>query len=842
MVVCASSAQFWHTYSITSGGELQASLATHAGDAELPGGVTPAVEHAIGTWLCCVAAAVWILWMTHVTPRPPPASLPDCEAIARSRLQRPSGDSPPCSATCAVPTAAIAMLQWVHHTCSPGAFPWAFVAARTAGCGAPHAWQPHLVAAWQLLTAGLGTVHSCPHASPSPCLVFTMPGRASPNGVADVTAGDIAAGACAAASAGAGSGAGAGAVVGTGAGSCSTDGPDDWACTRTALRCAIGLRGFGESDWHTLAHHACLSPCHGRPPAPTCVHGWVHRLHGAGVGPSSGCSVASKGSAACVGTSGVHQLQARAGNVSVPSSTAVGLAMARLGGHSPEALASASHLLRGGVGVLHSAFCCGCEPFSVPCGDTSGAGHGGELGGVASDAEEGDGVAVAGDLTVVEGDGVAVEGDNADVEGDGAALEGDGAAATVAGSDNGSSGGDSDSDMGNTGPAVGSFVGVCLAQAWGTSAGVRMVDSQTAADVVACVLRAHRLCMPVGDASRDAGDDGVQRLLLSLHPARWLTTELATINQTVMRLLLEHFISHPTSFNVEAFQGNASTAPTATAGVADLALTCWATHAAASLHRPDVVQARTTAATAPDDFVALRALWRRRLAAQARVTAAQDDVLACALWLPHLVGDEALATAGQHSDAASQPAAGLEACLRDAASPVLCSQCSTCAPTDADTPSCDEADSHAGSSESASPAAAACPPPPATPMDCDGVCAPSLPNQATQAPQGDPGDGVAAEGVQAVPLSDAPLWERHREYYDKAGVDAWGDEGDVPFNITNNAFIAARYVDMILALLPVPTPQYVSKPTRPAPVVHVLELGSGHVRGRGPSLWERTVS
>ena len=31
-------------------------------------GVTPAVEHAIGTWLCCVAAAMWTLWMTQCHP------------------------------------------------------------------------------------------------------------------------------------------------------------------------------------------------------------------------------------------------------------------------------------------------------------------------------------------------------------------------------------------------------------------------------------------------------------------------------------------------------------------------------------------------------------------------------------------------------------------------------------------------------------------------------------------------------------------------------------------------------------------------------------------------------
>lgn len=71
-----------------------------------------------------------------------------------------------------------------------------------------------------------------------------------------------------------------------------------------------------------------------------------------------------------------------------------------------------------------------------------------------------------------------------------------------------------------------------------------------------------------------------------------------------------------------------------------------------------------------------------------------------------------------------------------------------------------------------------------------------------------------------LPLSQSPLWRLQREYFERAGVDAWR-KGVVPSFVTSNAFIAHAYAQVVAAHL-----EDVSAAER----AYVVELGAGSGR------------
>lgn len=85
-------------------------------------------------------------------------------------------------------------------------------------------------------------------------------------------------------------------------------------------------------------------------------------------------------------------------------------------------------------------------------------------------------------------------------------------------------------------------------------------------------------------------------------------------------------------------------------------------------------------------------------------------------------------------------------------------------------------------------------------------------------------------------LSRSLMWDVQRRFYDDAGVDAWGDEGPVPFNVTTNGFIAEQYARVVLAMLGRHSSTATTGTAGGAggasreDCVHIVELGAGHGR------------
>src|SRR5438105_2021616 len=72
-----------------------------------------------------------------------------------------------------------------------------------------------------------------------------------------------------------------------------------------------------------------------------------------------------------------------------------------------------------------------------------------------------------------------------------------------------------------------------------------------------------------------------------------------------------------------------------------------------------------------------------------------------------------------------------------------------------------------------------------------------------------------------VPLSRSLLWPLGRSFYEKQGVAAWRS-GAVPWFITNNAFIAGAWANIVMGFLQ--DCAAAGAPTEPIPIV---ELGAG---------------
>ncbi|HYE92894.1 MAG TPA: SAM-dependent methyltransferase [Terriglobales bacterium] len=66
-------------------------------------------------------------------------------------------------------------------------------------------------------------------------------------------------------------------------------------------------------------------------------------------------------------------------------------------------------------------------------------------------------------------------------------------------------------------------------------------------------------------------------------------------------------------------------------------------------------------------------------------------------------------------------------------------------------------------------------------------------------------------------LSESPLWDAQRRYYERAGVDAWRS-ATVPHHVTNNVALAVAYARVVLGFL---------RDTRPREPLTVVELGAG---------------
>jgi tetratricopeptide (TPR) repeat protein len=69
-------------------------------------------------------------------------------------------------------------------------------------------------------------------------------------------------------------------------------------------------------------------------------------------------------------------------------------------------------------------------------------------------------------------------------------------------------------------------------------------------------------------------------------------------------------------------------------------------------------------------------------------------------------------------------------------------------------------------------------------------------------------------------LSQSPIWEVQRAYYEQKGVDAWR-EGEVPHYVTSNPTVARAYAAIIAAYM---------RDVNPTTPVTIVELGSGHGR------------
>ena len=82
----------------------------------------------------------------------------------------------------------------------------------------------------------------------------------------------------------------------------------------------------------------------------------------------------------------------------------------------------------------------------------------------------------------------------------------------------------------------------------------------------------------------------------------------------------------------------------------------------------------------------------------------------------------------------------------------------------------------------------------------------------------------------ATPLRSSALWALQDAFYKGSGVSIWRD-GQLPFFVTSNAFVASCYARVIMGFL---RDWLATCPpggaTAPASRLHVLELGAGHGR------------
>lgn len=74
----------------------------------------------------------------------------------------------------------------------------------------------------------------------------------------------------------------------------------------------------------------------------------------------------------------------------------------------------------------------------------------------------------------------------------------------------------------------------------------------------------------------------------------------------------------------------------------------------------------------------------------------------------------------------------------------------------------------------------------------------------------------------ATPFSQSLIWQMNRSYYSQTGIEAWSS-GEVPFHVTNSAFIGKKYALLVYNLLIDFVQEGNSQET-----VYILELGAGH--------------
>ncbi|QNE16604.1 hypothetical protein F1D05_00160 [Kribbella qitaiheensis] len=81
-------------------------------------------------------------------------------------------------------------------------------------------------------------------------------------------------------------------------------------------------------------------------------------------------------------------------------------------------------------------------------------------------------------------------------------------------------------------------------------------------------------------------------------------------------------------------------------------------------------------------------------------------------------------------------------------------------------------------------------------------------------------DGVPEQPGTALRLSESPLWDRQRRFYDRGAPDIWGS-GAVPHGITGNPRIASTYARIAQEFL------RASMTADTAEVPHIVEFGGG---------------
>jgi len=74
------------------------------------------------------------------------------------------------------------------------------------------------------------------------------------------------------------------------------------------------------------------------------------------------------------------------------------------------------------------------------------------------------------------------------------------------------------------------------------------------------------------------------------------------------------------------------------------------------------------------------------------------------------------------------------------------------------------------------------------------------------------------------PFSESLIWQLNRDFYDKAGIDAWS-KGIVPHHMTSNSVVGKTYAELILAFLKDLAAKGCINET-----VYIIELGAGHGR------------
>jgi SAM-dependent MidA family methyltransferase len=76
----------------------------------------------------------------------------------------------------------------------------------------------------------------------------------------------------------------------------------------------------------------------------------------------------------------------------------------------------------------------------------------------------------------------------------------------------------------------------------------------------------------------------------------------------------------------------------------------------------------------------------------------------------------------------------------------------------------------------------------------------------------------------AKPFADSLIWSINRDYYQKAGVDAWR-KNTVPHHMTSNSMVGRTYAELIFACL-----KDLAVKGQTTETVYILELGAGHGR------------